>query len=33
MIASNVLIAPAPEPDPYAMLLPGLGLIGFIARR
>ena len=26
-------IAPVPEPETYAMLLAGLGLLGFIARR
>ncbi|WP_256209002.1 FxDxF family PEP-CTERM protein [Nitrosospira sp. Nsp14] len=27
------LLAPIPEPETYAMLLAGLGLLGFIARR
>lgn len=27
------LLAPVPEPETYAMLLAGLGLIGFVARR
>jgi hypothetical protein len=27
------LVAPIPEPETYAMMLAGLGLIGFIARR
>ena len=26
-------VAPIPEPETYAMLLAGLGLVGFIARR
>lgn len=29
----NMLLAPVPEPDSYAMLLAGLGLMGFMARR
>ena len=28
-----ILVSPVPEPETYAMLLAGLGLIGFIARR
>ncbi len=31
--ASNYMAAPVPEPETYAMLLAGLGLIGFTARR
>jgi hypothetical protein len=31
--AGNVSISPVPEPQTYAMLLAGLGLIGFSARR
>jgi hypothetical protein len=31
-ISSNT-VAPVPEPETYAMLLAGLGLIGFTARR
>ncbi len=27
------VIAPSPEPDTYAMMLAGLGLMGFVARR
>ncbi|MEO6562755.1 MAG: FxDxF family PEP-CTERM protein, partial [Nitrosospira sp.] len=26
-------VSPVPEPEAYAMLLAGLGLVGFIARR
>jgi hypothetical protein len=29
----GVNIAPVPEPETYAMLLAGLGLMGFVARR
>lgn len=29
----NVLLAPVPEPETYAMMLGGLGLLGFMARR
>ncbi|WP_229261902.1 FxDxF family PEP-CTERM protein [Duganella guangzhouensis] len=29
----NIPIAPVPEPETYAMLLAGLGLVGFAARR
>ncbi|XHS80128.1 FxDxF family PEP-CTERM protein [Burkholderiaceae bacterium UC74_6] len=29
----NVAVSPVPEPAPYAMLLAGLGAVGFIARR
>jgi hypothetical protein len=29
----NVLMAPVPEPETYAMLLGGLGLLGVVARR
>jgi probable HAF family extracellular repeat protein len=32
-LASLVVSAPVPEPEIYAMLLTGLGLIGFVARR
>lgn len=31
--AGNLSISPVPEPETYAMLLAGLGLIGFSARR
>jgi hypothetical protein len=31
--AGNISISPVPEPETYAMLLAGLGLIGFSARR
>ncbi len=31
--AGSVVISPVPEPETYAMLLAGLGLIGFTARR
>jgi len=31
--AYTVTLAPVPEPESYAMLLAGLGLMGFIARR
>ena len=31
--AGNVLISPVPEPEKYAMLLVGLGLVGIAARR
>ena len=31
--AGNIAIAPVPEPETYAMLLAGLGLLGFSARR
>jgi len=27
------ILSPVPEPEPYVMLLAGLGLIGFMARR
>jgi hypothetical protein len=29
----NLLLAPVPEPETYAMMLGGLGLLGFMARR
>lgn len=29
----NIVAAPVPEPEAYAMLLAGLGMIGFMARR
>jgi hypothetical protein len=32
MLASNTL-SPIPEPETYAMLLAGLGILGFTARR
>jgi hypothetical protein len=32
-ILLDVVFAPVPEPETYAMLLAGLGLVGFIARR
>lgn len=31
--AGNVVYAPVPEADTYAMLLAGLGILGFVARR
>lgn len=31
--AGNLTVTPVPEPETYAMLLAGLGLIGFTARR
>ena len=31
--AYTITLAPVPEPESYAMLLAGLGLMGFIARR
>ena len=31
--AGNISISPVPEPETYAMLLVGLGLLGFSARR
>lgn len=31
--AGNISISPVPEPETYAMLLVGLGLVGFAARR
>lgn len=33
LIAADVAITPVPEPESYAMLLAGLGLMGAIARR
>lgn len=32
-IASAAVLTPVPEPETYAMLLAGLGLMGFVARR
>lgn len=29
----SLSVTPVPEPDTYAMLLSGLGLMGFVARR
>jgi hypothetical protein len=29
----NGVAAPVPEPETYAMMLAGLGLLGFMARR
>jgi len=29
----NIVAAPVPEPETYAMLLAGLGVVGFLARR
>ena len=29
----DVLLAPVPEPETYAMMLAGLGLMGFVAKR
>jgi hypothetical protein len=31
--SGNLMTAPIPEPETYAMLLAGLGLIGFMTRR
>jgi len=31
--SGNMTLAPIPEPETYAMMLAGLGLMGFIARR
>jgi len=31
--AGNIIYAPVPEADTYAMFLAGLGLLGFVARR
>lgn len=33
VIFTNVMMAPVPEPSTYAMLLLGLGLLGFMVRR
>ncbi|WP_426171946.1 PEP-CTERM sorting domain-containing protein [Pseudoduganella sp. R-32] len=33
MFGRDIAVSPAPEPGEYAMLLAGLGLIGFVARR
>ncbi len=33
MVFDNMIFAPVPEPETYAMLLAGLGLLGFMARR
>lgn len=33
MNSADVIYAPVPEPESYAMLLAGLGLLGFAARR
>jgi len=33
VVGVNFVAAPVPEPQTYAMLLAGLGLIGFSARR
>jgi len=30
---ASVTVTPVPEPETYAMLLAGLGLVGFAARR
>ncbi|CAN5175074.1 hypothetical protein BH11PSE10_BH11PSE10_13200 [soil metagenome] len=32
-IASSIAAAPVPEPETYAMLLAGLGVVGFVASR
>ena len=29
----NIMAAPVPEPESYAMMLAGLGALGFMARR
>jgi hypothetical protein len=29
----NIVATPVPEPETYAMLLAGLGVVGFLARR
>ncbi|MDQ1918895.1 FxDxF family PEP-CTERM protein [Massilia pseudoviolaceinigra] len=31
--SANIALAPVPEPETYAMMLAGLGLLGFTARR
>lgn len=31
--ADNFVFAPVPEPETYAMMLAGLGMLGFVARR
>ncbi|NHZ90355.1 PEP-CTERM sorting domain-containing protein [Massilia sp. CCM 8733] len=31
--STNIALAPVPEPETYAMMLAGLGLLGFTARR
>jgi hypothetical protein len=33
MITEGYLLTAVPEPETYAMLLAGLGLMGFVARR
>ena len=33
LIAHDLTVSPIPEPETYAMLLAGLGLLGFMARR
>ena len=33
LVAANYTITPVPEPESYALLLAGLGLVGTIARR
>lgn len=32
-IVDNIFLTPVPEPETYALLLAGLGLMGFVARR
>ena len=31
--SGNISVSPVPEPETYAMLLVGLGLVGFMTRR
>lgn len=33
VLYAGIDVSPIPEPETYAMLLAGLGLIGFVARR
>jgi hypothetical protein len=32
-LSGGTVVSPIPEPETYAMLLAGLGVIGFVARR
>jgi hypothetical protein len=32
-LATGLVAAPVPEPETYALLLSGLGVLGFVARR